>query len=81
MEALKAEGLDVLANREKTVLIERLRQEMSRPLRVLTDFLKISKSSYEYQRSVLKRPDKYAEARERVIEEFETAGQTRDIAI
>lgn len=45
--------------------------------RELTDFLKMSKNSYEYQRAVLKRPDKYAEARERVIGEFEAAGRTR----
>ena len=76
VEALKAESLDALTNREKTVLIEHLRQETSRPLRELTDFLRISKSSYEYQRVVLGRPDKYAEARGRIVEEFEAAGRT-----
>lgn len=77
VEVLKAESLDALTNREKTILIEHLRQETSRPLRELTGFLKISKSSYEYQRAALRRPDKYAEARGRIVKEFEAAGRTR----
>lgn len=77
VEVLKAAGLDALTNREKAILIEHLRQTTSRPLRGLTGFLGISKSSYEHQRSSLERPDKYAEARRRIVEEFESASRTR----
>ena len=77
VEVLKADRLDALTNREKTILIEHLRRTTSRPLRELTDFLRISKSSYEYQRASLAKPDKYAEARKRVVEEFEAANRTR----
>ena len=37
-----------MSNMEKTVLIDKLRLESDRPLRELTDSLRISKSSYEY---------------------------------
>lgn len=75
--ALKAERLGALTNREKAIPIGHLGRTTSHPLREPTDFLGISKSSYEYQRASLAKPDKYAEARKRVVEEFEAANRTR----
>ena len=77
VETLKAESLDALANREKTILIEHLRQKTGRPLKELTGSLRISKSSYEYQRTALAKPDKYSDARARTVSEFESAGRVR----
>lgn len=76
-EALKAERLGALTDREKAIPIGHLGRTTSHPLRGLADFLGISKSSYEYQRASLARPDKCAEARKRVVEEFEAANRTR----
>ncbi len=76
-ESLKAESLDALTNREKTILMEHLGQKAPHPSRGLTGFLKISKSSYEYQRRALDRKDKYAETRRQTVEEFESAGRAR----
>lgn len=70
VEALKGADLGHLTNREKTVLIEWLRRETDHPLRELTDSLRISKSSYEYQRAAIARGDKYAWLRPLVAEEF-----------
>ena len=53
VEVLKGVSLGQASNREKSLLIEWLRQETSHPLRELTAFLKISKSSYEYWRAHL----------------------------
>ncbi len=49
---LKAGGWDPasISNRSKCELGERLRRETGLPLRSITAFLRISKSSYEYQR-------------------------------
>ena len=70
VEVLKGADLGHLTNREKTVLIEWLRRETDHPLRELTDSLRISKSSYEYQRAAIARGDKYAWLRPLVAEEF-----------
>lgn len=52
---LKAGGWDPasISNRSKCELGERLRRETGLPLRSITAFLRISKSSYEYQRARL----------------------------
>ena len=70
VEVLKGADLGHLTNRETTVLIEWLRRETDHPLRELTDSLRISKSSYEYQRAAIVRGDKYAWLRPLVAEEF-----------
>ena len=77
VEVLKAESLSCLTNREKTILIEHLRQETGRPLKELTGFLRISKSSYEYQRRALARDDKYAGVRSRIVDAFNRANRAR----
>lgn len=76
---LKAEGWDPasISNRSKCELGERLRRATALPLRSITGFLRISKSSYEYQRRALGRPDKYAELRVRVRGIFEAANGSR----
>ena len=58
---LKAAGWDPasISNRSKCELGERLRRETGLPLRSITAFLRISKSSYEYHRARLGRPPKY----------------------
>ena len=70
VEVLKGASLGQLTNREKAVLIEWLRRETDHPLKDLTAFLRISKSSYEYQRAAIARGDKYAWLRPLVAEEF-----------
>jgi len=69
---LKAGGwdLDSISNKKKVELGERLRLETGRALREITDFLKISKSSYEYHRARLWFPDKYASLRVDITEIF-----------
>ena len=69
-EVLKGGSLRSLTNQEKTLVIEYLRQTTAHALKELTDFLKISKSSYEYQRNALMQEDKYAE-------EFHAEGDVR----
>lgn len=73
---LKAGGWDPdsISNRKKAELGERLRAETGRALREITDFLRISKSSYEYHRARMDRADKYAQVRIAVREEFERDG-------
>ena len=70
VEVLKGASLGQLTNREKTVLIEWLRRETGRPLKELTGSLRISRSSYDYQRRAIARGDKYAWLRPLVAEEF-----------
>ena len=53
-EVLKGRALGCLTPREKSELIEWLRANTARPLRELTDSLRISKSSYEYWRRRLR---------------------------
>jgi transposase InsO family protein len=62
--------LDSISNKKKVELGERLRTETGRALREITDFLKISKSSYEYHRKRQMLGDKYAELRGQVISLF-----------
>lgn len=64
---LKAGGWDPasISNRRKCELGERLRRATGLPLRSITGFLRISKSSYEYHRARLGR-DKYADLRREV---------------
>ena len=70
---LKAGGWDPgsISNRSKCELGERLRRETGLPLRSITGFLRISKSSYEYQRARLAtRGDRDADIRPLVRELF-----------
>jgi transposase InsO family protein/transposase-like protein len=69
---LKAGGWDPdsISNRKKTELGERLRRETGRALQEIIAFLKISKSSYEYHVQAMRRPDKNAETRKRIVELF-----------
>ncbi len=63
-----------MSNRRKCELGERLRAATGRPLREITAFLRISRSSCEYWRAG-SRPDKYAALRGRVRELFEEGGR------
>ena len=76
-KVLKAEGPESLTNREKTLVIEELRATTGRSLKELTASLRISKSSYEYQRRAIARPDRREALRERVREAFEGANRSR----
>ena len=76
-KVLKAESPSAMTNREKALVINELRATTGRSLRELTDSLRISKSSYEYQRRAMSRPDKYAGLRARVREAFEGASASR----
>lgn len=69
---LKAGGWDPasISNRSKCELGERLRLATGLPLREITAFLRISRSSYEYHRARLGR-DKYAALRAEVRSAFE----------
>ena len=77
LDDLKGEGSHPasMSNRRKCELGERLRAATGRPLREITAFLRISRSSYEYWRARLSRPDKYAALRGRVRELFEEGGR------
>ena len=57
LDDLRGEGCAPasMSNRRKTGLGERLRRETGLPLREITAFLRISRSSYEYQRARLGR--------------------------
>ena len=74
---LKGCGLERMTNREKTVIIDSLRLKTGHALKELTASLKISKSSYEYQRAAIARKDKYGDLRRKIVEIFEEAGRTR----
>ena len=70
---LKAEGWDPasISNRSKCELGERLRRATALPLRSITGFLRISKSSYEYWRPRVAVPrDRDADIRGRVVRIF-----------
>ena len=73
VDLLKAGSLGSMSNMEKTVLIDKLRLESDRPLRELTDSLRISKSSYEYCRA----KDRHAQLRADIRRIFDGAGGTR----
>lgn len=77
VDLLKAGSLGSMSNMEKTVLINKLRLESDRPLRELTDSLRISKSSYEYCRAKLRAKDKHAQLRIDIRRIFDGAGGTR----
>ena len=64
----KGVSLKVLTNREKMVVIDALRHKYK--LKELLSALQIAKSSYCYQKNVIKREDKYAILRERIKEIF-----------
>lgn len=72
---LKAGGWDPasISNRSKCELGERLRLATGLPLRSITGFLRISRSSYEYHRARLGR-DRDAALRPLVAAEFEASG-------
>ena len=76
-KVLKAGSPGPMTNREKALVINELRATTGRKLKELTGSLRISKSSYEYQRRALERPDKYAELREHAREAFEGANRSR----
>ena len=77
VDLLKAGSLGSMGNMEKTVLIDKLRLESDRPLRELTDSLRISKSSYEYCRAKLRAKDRHAQLRIDIRRIFDGAGGTR----
>ena len=74
-DVLKAESLDGMSNREKTLVIDRLRPCGKWSLRELTSSLGISKSSYEYQRRAIARPDRRAPLRALVRRIFTEDGE------
>ena len=78
LDDLKAagSGLRSISNRRKTELGERLRAATGLPLREVTAFLRISRSSYEYHRARLGR-DKYAALRDEVEALFRSMGGGR----
>ena len=71
----KDPGIDPknLTNKEKTILIDALKNKY--PLQLLLKIMKISRSSYYYQRSAISIPDKYAFVRELVKKSFESSGR------
>ena len=77
VDVSKGASLGSLTNREKTILVEHLRQATGRRLSELTAFLRISKSSYEYQRAAIAKGGKYASIRPLVVEAFEASSKTR----
>lgn len=74
-DVLKAASLDGMSNREKTLVIDRLRPCGKWSLRELTSSLGISKSSYEYQRRAIARPDRLAPLRALVRRIFTEDGE------
>ena len=66
-----------MSNMEKTAPINKPRPESDRPLRELTDSLRISKSPYEYCRAKLRAKDKRAQLRIDIRRIFDGAGGTR----
>ena len=61
-------SLPALTNREKTIVIDALRNQYK--LKELLSVLNIAKSSYCYNATVLRAPDKYASVRARVTDIF-----------
>ena len=76
---LKAGGWDPasISNRSKCELGERLRRATALPLRSITGFLRISKSSYEYHRARLGRPGRDDDIRDAVVGAFEGMSGSR----
>lgn len=77
VDLLKAGSLGSMSNMEKAALIDKLRLESDRPLRELTDSLRISKSSYEYCRAKLRAKDRHAQLRIDIRRIFDGAGGRR----
>lgn len=73
----KDPGIDPerLTNKEKTILVGALRTAF--PLDDLLGYLRLARSSYYYQEKALSAPDKYADLRRLVREEFEAEGGAR----
>jgi transposase InsO family protein/transposase-like protein len=63
--------LQLLSNREKTMLVDALKEEYG--LTVLLDRLGLARSSYFYHRSPMRVADKYAEVRCTITEIFESS--------
>lgn len=63
--------LQLLSNREKTMLVDALKEEYG--LTVLLDRLGLARSSYFYHRSPMRIADKYAEVRCTITEIFESS--------
>lgn len=68
----KDEGVNpqTLSNREKTLLVDALKDAYQLP--ELLTVLDLPKSSYYYDREALQRPDKYAETRQEIVMIFES---------
>jgi putative transposase len=66
----KDEGVNLknLTNHEKAIVIGALRSKYS--LKTLLEIFHMAKSSYCYQKKVLKAPDKYAKVREKIKQAF-----------
>lgn len=60
--------MTALKKREKAVVIDAMKNRY--PLPDLLILLKISKSSYYYQETMRKQPDKYSEVRNNIIKLF-----------
>lgn len=75
---LKAAGWDPasISNRRKRGPGERLRRETGLPLRSVTAFLRMSKSSYEHRRARLGRPPKHGALSEEVERVFREEGRS-----
>lgn len=71
-DLFKAESLDKLTNREKTLIVDNLKPKAMCPLKELTAFLKISKSSHDYRHKAISRRDKHVSTRIRIREIFDT---------
>lgn len=70
----KGINLNELTNKEKTILIDALKEKY--PLKELLIELKISKSSYFYQENAMKLGDKYSELRIRIANIFNSNYQS-----
>ena len=68
-KVLKAESPSAMTDREKALAVNEPRATTGRSSKELTGSLRISKSSYEYQRQAISRPDRHAGLRARVREE------------
>ena len=77
VEVSEGASLSSLTNREKTLLVNWLRQTTDHRLKDLIAFLRISKSSYEYQSASLRHTDRYDKLRGLVVEIFNTENRTR----
>lgn len=73
-EILKGVRPGEATNREKALLIDWLRARTGRSLRELTASLRVSRSSYDYQRRAIARGDRYAQLRKDVRRIFARDG-------